>query len=41
MKKAKFGLHSLNAEKKKSFLTAAQLAGGQMVLCHVMEAGVR
>ena len=48
MENAKFGLHSLNAEKKKSFRTAAHLgtacfaaAGGQVVPCHVMEAGVK
>ena len=50
MEKAKFGLHSWNAERKKSFPTAARLgtacstlaaAGGQMVPCHVMEAGVK
>ena len=47
MEKAKFGLHSLNAEKKKAFLQQHGLVlhvaaeGGQMVPCHVMEAGVK
>ena len=47
MEKAKFGLHSLNAEKQKAFLQQHGLvlrvaaAGGQMVQCHVMEAGVK
>ena len=49
MEKAKFGLHSLNAEleEKKAFLQQHGLvlrvaaAGGQMVRCHVMEAGVK
>ena len=46
MEKAEFGLHSLNAEKK-AFLQQHGLvlrvaaAGGQMVPCHVMEAGVK
>jgi len=47
MEKAKFGLNSLNIERKKAFLQQHGLvlrvtaAGGQMVLCHVMEAGVK
>ena len=46
LEKAKFGLHSLNAEKK-AFLQQHGLvlrvaaAGGQMVPCHVMEEGVK
>ena len=44
MEKAKFGQHSLNAEKK-TFLQQHGLvlriaaAGGQIVQCHLMEAG--
>ena len=48
MEKAKIGQHSLNVEQtKKAFLQQHGLvlhvatAGGQMVPCHVMEAGVK
>ena len=47
MEKAKFGLHSLNAERKKAFqqqhglVLRVATAGRQMVPCHVKEAGVK
>ena len=46
METAKFGLHSLNTEKKDflqqhGLVLRVATAGGQMVPCHVMEAGVK